>query len=272
MKSTDRKILFFDIDGTLITEDGRRYFPDSARRALAQARADGHLVFINTGRVYCNVTDEIKSAGFDGFVCGCGTSIYYDGRELFHNDVSKDVCRDIAYACRRYGMFGMYEHRDKVYVDGKNMDNELLAEMVRYFRANGIFVGEDVDSADFEFDKFCCWIPDDNRKVPEFREYVSRNFEYIDRGPDFCEIVPKGFSKATGIQYLLDYFDIPLENAYAFGDGNNDAPMLLYCPNSIIMEKGPEELKRQVVMVTDDAENDGIYKAMVKLGIIEPME
>ena len=28
MKSTDRKILFFDIDGTLITEDGRRYFPD----------------------------------------------------------------------------------------------------------------------------------------------------------------------------------------------------------------------------------------------------
>lgn len=38
MKSTDRKILFFDIDGTLITEDGRRYFPDSARRALAQAK------------------------------------------------------------------------------------------------------------------------------------------------------------------------------------------------------------------------------------------
>ena len=240
MKSTDRKILFFDIDGTLITEDGRRYFPDSARRALAQARANGHLVFINTGRVYCNVTDEIKDAGFDGFVCGCGTSIYYDGKELFHNDVSRDVCRDIAYACRRYDMFGMYEHRDKVYVDGQNMGNELLAEMVRYFRANGIFVGEDVD--------------------------------YIDRGSNFCEIVPKGFSKATGIQYLLDYFDIPLENAYAFGDGNNDAPMLLYCPNSIIMEKGPEGLKRQVMMVTDDAENDGIYKAMVKLGIIEPMK
>ena len=243
MKCTDRKILFFDIDGTLITEDGRRYFPDSARKALAQARANGHLVFVNTGRVYCNVTDEIKSAGFDGFVCGCGTSIYYDGRELFHNDVSKDACRNIAYACRRYDMYGMYEHRDKVYVDAQNMENELLVEMVRYFRANGIFVGEDVDSDDFEFDKFCCWFADDNAKVPEFREYVSQYFDYI---------------------------DIPLENAYAFGDGNNDAPMLLYCPNSIIMQKGPEELKRQVMLVTDDAENDGIYNAMVKLGIIEP--
>lgn len=34
------------------------------------------------------------------------------------------------------------------------------------------------------------------------------------------------------------------------------------------MMKGPEELKKQVMMVTDDAENDGIYNAMVKLGII----
>lgn len=116
MKNTDRKILFFDVDGTLITEDGRRYFPDSAKRALAQARVNGHLVFINTGRVYCNITEEIKSAGFDGFVCGCGTSIYYDGKELFHNDVSKDVCRDIAYACRRYDMYGMYEHLSLIHI------------------------------------------------------------------------------------------------------------------------------------------------------------
>ena len=75
MKNTDRKILFFDVDGTLITEDGRRYFPDSAKRALAQARVNGHLVFINTGRVYCNITEEIKSAGFDGFVCGWNVHI-----------------------------------------------------------------------------------------------------------------------------------------------------------------------------------------------------
>ena len=50
------------------------------------------------------------------------------------------------------------------------------------------------------------------------------------------------------------------------------ATMTHLCYYIVIMEKGPEELKRQVMMVTDDAENDGIYKAMVKLGIIEPME
>lgn len=268
MDIRDRKILFFDIDGTLITEDGKRYFPESAKEALSLARSRGHLVFINTGRVYCNITDEIKKAGFDGYVCGCGTSIIYDGKELFHNEIGRDTCRDIALACRRYGMYGMYEHRDKVYVDGENMDNALLQEMTRYFRANGIYVGEDVDSDDFEFDKFCCWYEGENPELPEFIEYVSREFDYIDREGNFCEIVPKGYSKATGIRYLLDYFGIPLENAYAFGDGNNDAPMLLYCPNSIIMKKGPEELKRKVMMVTDDADEDGIYKAMSRLGLL----
>ena len=80
--------------------------------------------------------------------------------------------------------------------------------------------------------------------------------------------MPKGFSKATGIQALLDKFDLPLTNAYAFGDGNNDAPMLSYVPNSIIMAKGPEELKKKCMMVTEDAIDDGIYNALKRLEII----
>lgn len=265
-----RKILFFDVDGTLITEDGTRYFPESARKALATARKNGNLVFINSGRVYCNITEDIKSAGFDGYVCGCGTSIIYDGRELFHNEIDKKVCREIAEACRKYGMYGMFEHRDRVYIDGFNMDRPELLEIVEYFRDNNVYVGEDVRSEDFVFDKFCCWFDEKRSDVKAFKSFVSDSFDYIDRGGEFCEIVPKGFSKATGIQFLLDYFNIPLSDSYAFGDGYNDEPMLLYCPNSVIMDKGPDDLKEKVMLVTEDAEYDGIYNAMVKLGIIEP--
>ncbi|MGN0393997.1 MAG: Cof-type HAD-IIB family hydrolase [Coprococcus sp.] len=268
MINKDTKILFFDIDGTLITDDGRRYFPDSAKKALALARENGHLIFINTGRVYCNITEEIKAAGFDGYVCGCGSCIIYRDKQIFYSKLSKELCYDTAIACRRYNMYGMYEHRDKVYVDGKNKANESLIDMAGYFRNNGVFVGEDIESEDFVFDKFCAWYEEDNEHLPEFQSYVNKNFDYIDREGNFCEIVQKGYSKATGIQYLLDYFNLPLENAYAFGDGNNDEPMLSYVPNSIIMAKGPEELKKKVMMVTDDVMDNGIYNAMKKLEII----
>ena len=45
------KALFFDIDGTLLSEKTRQV-PESAKEALKEARRRGHLVFINTGRVY----------------------------------------------------------------------------------------------------------------------------------------------------------------------------------------------------------------------------
>ena len=69
----------------------------------------------------------------------------------------------------------------------------------------------------------------------------------IDRGGNFREFVPYHYSKATGIQFLLDHFALSGENAYAFGDSNNDLPMLLYVPHSVAMGNAtPETLFEQV--------------------------
>lgn len=263
-----KKILFFDIDGTLITENGERYFPKSAKRALRLAREKGNLLFINTGRVFCNVTNDIRSAGFDGYVCGCGTQIIYNGKELFHHKLDKKLCESVIKKCREYKMYAFFEYSDKVYVDAAFKDYPPLKEMTDYFRSTGQTV-DDTDVPDKgPFDKFCAWYDEGNKFLPEFKEFLSSEFDYIQREGNFCEVVPKGMSKATGIEFLLDYLDIPMENAYAFGDGSNDEPMLSLLPNSIIMRKGPEYLKSKVMLVTDNAEEDGIYKALNKLEII----
>ena len=61
------KIAFFDIDGTLTSEvDGS--LPDSAILAIRQARANGNLMFINTGRCYQNVEPRFMEIGFDGIL------------------------------------------------------------------------------------------------------------------------------------------------------------------------------------------------------------
>lgn len=268
MLETNRKILFFDIDGTLITDDGEHYFPESAKTAIRDARKNGHLVFINTGRVFCNVTENIRSVGFDGYVCGCGTHIVYQGKTLFHHDVSHAVCEGVLEKCREYKMYAVFEHAEKVFTDAMFLENESLRNLIGYFKENSTYMEASAPENDGIFDKFCAWYDADNPNREAFRAYLEKEFTYIQREGNFCEVVPKGFSKATGIQYLLDYFDIPLSQAYAFGDGSNDEPMLAYVPNSIIMKKGPEYLKRQVRFVTDDVRDDGIYKAMKKMEII----
>ena len=43
------KIIFFDIDGTLLIENSR-IIPESTRKSIKIAQQKGNLVFINTGR------------------------------------------------------------------------------------------------------------------------------------------------------------------------------------------------------------------------------
>jgi hydroxymethylpyrimidine pyrophosphatase-like HAD family hydrolase len=129
-------------------------------------------------------------------------------------------------------------------------------------------MSRDVDADDFNCDKFVIWF-DDIADIPEFRKVSDKYFECIDRGENFREFVPIGYSKATGLQQILDLYDIPIENAYALGDSNNDLPMLSYVPNSIAMgNSDPTTLFNQVSYVTTKSSENGIENALRHYGFI----
>ena len=69
-----RKALFFDVDGTLLSEVTHTV-PDSAVKALTASRQAGNLVFINSGRTYSFLKDIENTVGCDGILCGCGTCV-----------------------------------------------------------------------------------------------------------------------------------------------------------------------------------------------------
>lgn len=260
-------MLFFDIDGTLITEDYRRFLPNSAKEAIRKARANGHLTFINTGRVYINIGQDIRNIGFDGFVCGCGTYIHYDNKPLFHNTLSKELCDRTALLARECKMYALYESADKNGIDLELPTHPKIEDLKNRFEKLGRPIKDFVGTENFSFDKFTGWFNEDCL-IQQFKEGLQPDFDYIYRGKGFCEIVPEGFSKASGIDYLCKHFDIPLERCYAFGDSTNDLSMLMHVPNSIGMANGMREVLDIVSYVTDTVENDGLYKAMEHFGLI----
>ena len=68
---SSRKALFFDVDGTLLDEKTRR-IPESAVKAVQEARRQGHLAFVNSGRV-SRLLDSVRDMiEMDGWLCGCG--------------------------------------------------------------------------------------------------------------------------------------------------------------------------------------------------------
>ena len=53
------KALFFDIDGTLLSEITKE-IPQSALDALKKTAEKGNLTFINTGRTWSELPEELK--------------------------------------------------------------------------------------------------------------------------------------------------------------------------------------------------------------------
>lgn len=267
----ERSILFFDIDGTIMTEDGTRRIPASTRQAITRAGEQGHLTFVNTGRVYLNIEPTIRALGFDGYVCGCGTDIYYKEKELFRNRLPKGLCRQTVQAARDSRVHVLYEAAERNTVDvwyrensAEEGENGKFRELIDYFSRDGRRMGK-VEDADFHFDKFTFWYPL-GRDIQPFLSFLQEHFDMIDRGQEdgygMYEVVPKGFSKGTGIRYLLDYFQISRANSYAFGDSTNDLAMLTYAAHGIAMGGSPAVVQEKVEFVTRSIDEDGLFYAM----------
>ena len=75
-------IIFIDVDGTLVNYENQ--IPASAIEAIRQARANGHLVFICTGRSRAEVYPEIWDIGLDGMIGGNGSYVEYHYEVLMH--------------------------------------------------------------------------------------------------------------------------------------------------------------------------------------------
>ncbi len=267
MKNNDMpSVIFFDIDGTLVTEDDRGTIPESAAKAIAETRKRGNLTFINTGRTAFNISGMVRDLGFDGYICGCGTHIEYGGQTVFHNCLERDFCRKISGIMRKCRVTPVYEYRDGYFFDDKLPMNESLRNFLDTFVDPSIDITGRVEDENFIFDKFVAWI-DENTDEQLFRREAGRYFEIIDRGGGFVENVPLGYSKASGIWHIMNKLGIPIENAYAIGDSMNDLSMLQAVPNSVAMG-GAFQVYPYVSYITTSIENDGIANALKHFKLI----
>lgn len=263
-----KKIAFFDIDGTLTSEiDGR--IPSSATDAIRKARENGHLMFINTGRCFQNVEKRFREIGFDGYVCGCGTNIYCDSKEVLHIAQNHEIISAILKAARDCDVDILFESRNFVAFDlSRPFHHPNAAKLYGSFIKRGYDMPEDLENPNFFSDKFVIWIQSD-LQLSQFRKISDAHFECIDRGDNFYEFVPLGYSKATGIQFVLDHYGLAKSAAYAFGDSANDLSMLSYLDNSVAMgNSSPESLFSMVSHVTTKASEDGISNALKHLNFI----
>lgn len=268
------KLIFFDIDGTLIDETGK--MPDSAAAAIRKAQENGNLCLVNTGRTACLVTDWLpKLAPFDGYLCGCGTYILFRGKELLHRTFTLEEAQKILKGLEKYKIDAILEGIDNDFHNHlEKMHTEVFRDYIIKHSPGRSW--EFYEQAPGRFDKFYCYA-DCSDNVRRFVEEMGDLLDLIDREGGFFEVVPKGYSKASCIDFLVDYLnasgeygeEITLEDTVAIGDSGNDLPMLEHAHTAVAMGGSTQKVLDIADFVTGKVMEDGIADALDWLGVLK---
>lgn len=261
-----KKALFFDVDGTLLSEVSG-IVPESAVLALKMARAAGHLVFINTGRTYCLLGPVKDMVKVDGYCCGCGTRIIVNRQVLFSATIPHERGLQIKGDILNYGIDAVLEGTESCYFKRKASRFPRIEELRESIAKEGHVSPFSLEEDCYDFDKFC-FMADEQSDLAGFSRAIGLDYDIIDRGGGFYECVPAGYSKATAIEIILKEYGFELSDVYVFGDSTNDLSMFEYAKNCILMGHHDVELEPYATFFTKNVEEDGIAYAMNKLGLL----
>lgn len=278
----DNKILFFDIDGTLMG----RSMSLTARNleAIQVLHEKGYLMFICTGRALTSVYPAIMELGFDGYVTSAGAIIYVGRKSIYEHYLDKPTVTSVLHLFADQGIGFTIETKHALYQtkgvrtffdemhskeDSMNQELKRMKEVKRH-RANVI------DFSEFHFDTpvtKITFVAKDKTKFEEIRSFFADKFNVVifsDDKETFCngELIDKTCTKGDAVAFVCDYYGIDIANSIAFGDSMNDYEMLERAGVSVVAKGASEQLRDLGQYFFDDPDDDGIYHVVKEMGLI----
>ena len=256
------KAVFFDIDGTLVSFKTHK-LPDSTVRALDLLREKGIKVFIATGRQLQSI-NNLGTQEFDGYVTlNGGYCLAGKDKVIYkHNIPSEDIEALIRYQENEEAFPCALVEEDGIYQNYVDDSVRQLYDMLdfphpplRPLRGNG---GKEV------YQLIAFFSPGHEERIMS----VLPHCEATRWNPLFTDVIPRGSSKQVGVDKIIEYFGIPLEETMAFGDGGNDIPMLRHVGIGVAMGNAENDVKQVADYVTASVDEDGIEKALRHFGVI----
>lgn len=256
-----KKLLFFDIDGTLY-DNGNDQVPASTIKALELLKNNPDVeIAIATGRANF-ILDRVKDIMhyFDAFVFLNGLQIIYRGVEIYCHIPDQEHVNEL-----------IKSFKDKELIHGCfNPTAEFISEINEQIQVDfdsvNLDVPEIIDIEEVEDIMQMYFFG--NRKDFDHIQELHPNFRVVPWHTNGADILPHNISKEAGIKMLAEELGYDMLDVFAFGDAPNDLEMLKAAGVGVAMGNGTDNVKEVADYVTDAVSEDGIYNALKHFNLI----
>lgn len=264
----NKKLLFFDIDGTLIDYHiGINTISPDTIATLDALKENGHDIFLATGRCKCFITEGVMFYPFSGYVTCNGGYVEYRDRPVYKAVVPAEAIKATVDLSNQHHFNFYFEANDKIYVRDRNDPKHQV--FAKKWGMKDETIIDDFDPEEIETYIGMIII---NEKSDE-KLVVDALSPYFDvqRHRDWFsfDLTLKTTSKGIGIIKLVEALGYQVEDTIAFGDGRNDVEMLESVGLGIAMRNSMEEALAAADYITGSVKEEGITEACRHFGLID---
>ena len=254
------KILFFDIDGTLL-ELGQKEMHQELVDALNLVKEKGIKIILATGRPPF-VVPTFHGIEFDGVLSFNGSYCYTKNELIYKNPMDKTDIQTLVDNAKKLNKAVTLAGINKM---GCNFDDEVLEEYFMIANQHVHVIDEFNEFMDEEIYQMMVATTENQDELILENTTTLKVARWWHKA---CDIIPCNGGKDIGIQKILDYYNFKKDEAMAFGDGGNDISMLNYVGTGVAMGNAKDNVKAIADYITDSVQEDGIVSALKHFEII----
>lgn len=255
------KIIFFDIDGTLIDIKADT-MSDKTKYALQKLKENNILIFAATGRPYY-IVPQFDDVEFNGFLTFNGQLCLYKDKIIYENHLDPQDVKTVIKNATKLNKACMAASDTLM---GANFYDKKLDDYMLVADPNGAKVIKNFDDL-IEGNIYQMMVAATKEQEPEILQDLKHT-TCTRWHPEAIDIIPANGGKGIGIQKILNHFGFSADEAMAFGDGGNDKDMLETVGCGVAMGNAIEDVKQVADYITKPVSQDGVYWALKHFNLI----
>lgn len=273
MNFEDVKVIFIDIDGTLVTDENQ--VPSINKEQIKKMVSSGKYVVLCSGRNSMYIKKFVKEAGTSNYSISSNGSLVYDYKNdeiIYESKIDFNVVKEI----------WTYAYENKISISLNACNKRYASKYVtKNVNTSEVIILENKEDIDNIKDVGIHQISVNGTDYDKINNIINfaTNKQNLDvtncalglikkdknANKYYADLNNKNSNKGNGIAYFLKYMKISNDNTMCFGDHINDISMFKNCKYTVAMKNAMVELKEKAKYITLSNNNGGVGEFLKRM-------